>query len=123
MRKLLPTLMPITLSLGAPCVSGQQLTSLDHAPKSPTQQVLIERVLAELLNATGLDDGLFRKVTDTDRLSTQKLVVSIPDAALEMGRISYPRPPEVRVSSLWEQAAMCQGPAPVAPGGKTKPAA
>lgn len=123
MRKLFPTLLPITLSLGAPCASGQQLTSLDHVPKSLMQQVLSEQVLAELLKATGGDDGLFRKVTGTGRLSTQKLFVSIPDAALEIGSISYPQSPEFRVSMLWDQAAMCQGTAPVAPGGKTKPTA
>lgn len=122
MRKPSLSLLPITLSLGMTSAWGQ-LTSLDHLTKSPMQQVLGERVLAELLAATGGDDGLFLKVTGSKRLPNQKLFVSIPDSVLQLGRISYPRPPDFLTATLWDQAAMCQGTAPVAAGGNTgKPA-
>lgn len=107
MRKTLLRVLPIALSLGAPA-GWAEYVSLDHAPMSPTQAALAERVLAQLLTATGGEAALFRKVTGAERLPTQELFVSIPAAALQTGRISYPREPQFVVATVWDLAAQCQ---------------
>lgn len=112
MHKTSLPLIPITLLLSVSCAWGQAV-SLDHQPMTPTQAALSDLVLTELLAATGGEEGLFRAVTGANRQPTQKLFLSVPDAALQLGTITYERNPEFVLASLWDQAAMCQQASPV----------